>query len=132
MDAEICKNFLLVRTNFPDQLDSDGEYKFKDDGHFKKYCSGNNCSSNLEKVNAGCLYFFDEFFKDSSVFKSVANSNIDIVDYIIIWLSYMLNLKENEGSESLTYFNNIYINNDKYKNSIIYIKDYNNYKDLID
>ncbi|SCL85075.1 Plasmodium variant antigen protein Cir/Yir/Bir, putative [Plasmodium berghei] len=74
MDAEICKNFLLVRTNFPDQLDSDGEYKFKDDGHFKKYCSGNNCSSNLEKVNAGCLYFFDEFFKDSSVFKSVANS----------------------------------------------------------
>ncbi|SCL81464.1 BIR protein, partial [Plasmodium berghei] len=132
MDAEICKNFLLVRTNFPDQLDSDGEYKFKDDGHFKKYCSGNNCSSNLEKVNAGCLYFFDEFFKDSSVFKSVANSNIDIVDYIIIWLSYMLNLKENDYNNSLSYFYTTNINNDKYTNTIDGVEGYTSYKDLID
>ncbi|SCL83227.1 Plasmodium variant antigen protein Cir/Yir/Bir, putative, partial [Plasmodium berghei] len=132
MDAEICKNFLLVRTNFPDQLDSDGEYKFKDDGHFKKYCSGNNCSSNLEKVNAGCLYFFDEFFKDSSVFKSVANSNIDIVDYIIIWLSYMLNLKENDYNNSLNHFYTTYINNEKYKNPIDGVEAYSNYKNIIE
>ncbi|SCL81481.1 Plasmodium variant antigen protein Cir/Yir/Bir, putative, partial [Plasmodium berghei] len=67
MDAEICKNFLLVRTNFPDQLDNNGNYKIEDDTHFKEYCSNQNCVNELEKISAGCLYLFNEFFKDSSV-----------------------------------------------------------------
>ncbi|CXI57227.1 BIR protein [Plasmodium berghei] len=132
MNAEICRNFLLVRTKFPDQLNSNGKYYFNDDQHFKEYCSGNNCSNDLEKVNAGCLYLFDTFFKDSSVFKSVANSNINIVEYIMIWLSYMLNLKNNEGSDSINFFYNTNINNDKYQKPITNVTEYKNYKDLID
>ncbi|SCL84891.1 BIR protein, partial [Plasmodium berghei] len=131
MNKDVCSNFLYLTTNL--KYDSSNKnYQIINGDHLKKHCDNENCGSDLEKISAGCLYFFNEFFGSSSVFESVAKNNINIVDYIIIWLSYMLNLKENEGSESLTYFNNIYINNDKYKNSIIYIKDYNNYKDLID
>ncbi|SBW38360.1 Plasmodium variant antigen protein Cir/Yir/Bir, putative, partial [Plasmodium berghei] len=128
MNKDVCSNFLYLTTNL--KYDSSNKnYQIINGDHLKKHCDNENCGSDLEKISAGCLYFFNEFFGSSSVFESVAKNNINIVDYIIIWLSYMLNLKENEGSESLTYFNNIYINNDKYKNSITYIKDYNNYKD---
>ncbi|SBW38093.1 BIR protein, partial [Plasmodium berghei] len=127
-----CKNFLLVRTNFPDQLDNNGNYKIEDDTHFKEYCSNQNCVNELEKISAGCLYLFNEFFKDSSVFNSVAKSNINIVDYIIIWLSYMLNLKENIDNNSLSYFYTTNINNDKYTNTIDGVEGYTSYKDLID
>ncbi|CXH19850.1 BIR protein [Plasmodium berghei] len=133
MDAEICRNFLLVTTNFPDKLDNDGKYYFKDDQHFKQYCSNQNCVNELEKVNAGCLYLLYTFFGSSDLFKSVANSNINIVEYIIIWLSYMLNLKEQSGSmTNLEYFNKTYINsNEKYTNSITGVTEYSSYKDLI-
>ncbi|SCL87033.1 BIR protein [Plasmodium berghei] len=133
MDANICRNFLLVMTKFPDQLDSKGKYYFNDDQNFKEYCTNNSCDSDLEKINAGCLYFFNAFFKDSDLFQSVAKSNINIVDYIIIWLSYMLNLKENNnGTSNLTYFYTTNINNDKYTNSITGVDAYSSYKDLID
>ncbi|SBW38311.1 BIR protein [Plasmodium berghei] len=133
MNKDVCSNFIYLMTNFPDQLDSDGKYKIEDDQHFKQYCSNQNCVNELEKINAGCLYLFDEFFKNSSVFKSVAKSNIDIVEYIIIWLNYMLNLKKNnDGSDSLTYFYTTNINNDKYTNIIGGVDAYSSYKDLID
>ncbi|CXH16200.1 Plasmodium variant antigen protein Cir/Yir/Bir, putative, partial [Plasmodium berghei] len=99
------------------------------------YCTNNNCNSNLEKINAGCLYLLDAFFKDSSVFSSVAKNNINIVEYIIMWLSYMLNLKKSEENIStLKYFYDIYIkNHEKYTNSITGVDAYyNSYKDLID
>ncbi|CXH16204.1 Plasmodium variant antigen protein Cir/Yir/Bir, putative, partial [Plasmodium berghei] len=61
-------------------------------------------------------------------------NNINIVDYIMIWLSYMLNLKKNvEGITNLEYFNNTYINsNEKYKTPITGVEGYTSYKDLID
>ncbi|SCL83820.1 BIR protein [Plasmodium berghei] len=135
MDANICSNFLLVRTNFPDELDSNKSYQFKDDHHFKTYCNNDSCDTDLEKVNAVCLYFFKEFFGSSELFKSVAKSNINIVDYIIIWLSYMLILKENTSSSMshLQHFYTTYINGgDKYKNSITGVTEYTSYKDLIE
>ncbi|SCL87535.1 Plasmodium variant antigen protein Cir/Yir/Bir, putative, partial [Plasmodium berghei] len=106
-----------------------------DDHHFKEYCDNNKCDSDLEKVNAGCLYFFNAFFKDSSLFEFVAKSNIDIVEYIITWLSYMLNLKKNEENNitNLNHFYSVYINGgDKYKKSITGVSGYTSYKDLID
>ncbi|EAA20126.1 putative yir3 protein [Plasmodium yoelii yoelii] len=130
MNVEVCRNFLLVKTKFPDEL-SNGEYQFKDE-HFKKYCT-NGCNNPLEKINAGCLYFFDEFFGTSSVFQSVAKNNINIVDYIIIWLSYMLSLKKNQSNEILSYFYKIYINGgNKYKTPITGVDGYySNYNDII-
>ncbi|VTZ77018.1 PIR protein [Plasmodium yoelii] len=130
MDAEICKNFLLVREKFPDQLNSDGKYTFKDE-YFKDYCTG-GCDNDFKKINAGCLYFFDAFFKDSSLFEKVAKNNINIVDYIIIWLSYMLSLMESELKESLVFFYNIYIKGgERYTNTISGINEYSSYMELI-
>ncbi|VTZ80305.1 PIR protein [Plasmodium yoelii] len=133
MNAEICKNFLLVREKFPDQLDNNENYTFKDKDHFKDYCTS-GCDGSLEKVNAGCLYFFNEFFGSSELFQSVANSNINIVEYIMIWLSYMLNLKNNEPNiTNLEHFYKTYIDgSDQYKKPIANVKKYTNYKDLID
>ncbi|ETB59028.1 hypothetical protein YYC_03320 [Plasmodium yoelii 17X] len=130
MDAEICKNFLLVRENFHDQLDSDEKYTFKDE-HFKDYCAS-GCNNDFEKINAGCLYFFDAFFKDSSLFKQVAKNNINIVDYIIIWLSYMLSLMKSELNQSLGFFYKTYMKGgNKYTNTIADISEYNSYIELI-
>ncbi|SCO59431.1 BIR protein [Plasmodium berghei] len=133
MDDKICRTFIALSNSFSNKLSASGDYQFTmNEGIFNNYCTSNTCSSNLEKINAGCLYLFDAFFKDSSVFESVAKSNINIVEYIMMWLSYVLNLIKNEQGNSLEYFYNTYINNDKYKKSITAVTGYNSYKDLID
>ncbi|WBY57044.1 PIR protein [Plasmodium yoelii yoelii] len=87
MDAEICKNFLLVREKFPDQLNSDGKYTFKDE-YFKDYCTG-GCDNDFKKINAGCLYFFDAFFKDSSLFEKGGERYTNTISGINEYSSYM-------------------------------------------
>ncbi|SCL86441.1 Plasmodium variant antigen protein Cir/Yir/Bir, putative, partial [Plasmodium berghei] len=131
MNDYVCRRFLLVRNWFPDQLNSEGKYYFNGDENFNKYCSNQKCDSDLEKINAACLLLFNELFGSSDLFKY--HNNINIVDYIMIWLSYMLNLKKNQDETSnLQYFYTTYINNDKYKNIITGVTGYTNYKDLID
>ncbi|ETB61162.1 hypothetical protein YYC_02088 [Plasmodium yoelii 17X] len=131
MNKQVCEKFKNVWTNFNDKL-IEGKYKINDDGDFKQYCSSQNCVNELEKINAGCLYLFDAFFKDSNLFKSVAKSNIDIVDYIMVWLIYMLSLMQNESKNSLHHFYTTNINNqENYTNSIKNVEGYSNYKDLI-
>ncbi|ETB59309.1 hypothetical protein YYC_02828 [Plasmodium yoelii 17X] len=132
MNDHVCRKFLLVRNWFPDKLNNAGNYYFNGDNIFKEYCTSNSCDSDLEKLNAGCLFLFDVFFKDFSVFKN--HNNIDIVYYIIIWLSYMLNLKKNvEGITNIQHFYGTSINSDnRYKTTITGIPGYDNYKDLID
>ncbi|EAA21234.1 putative yir3 protein [Plasmodium yoelii yoelii] len=134
MDDKICRNFFAIRNTISDKLDKNGNYQLIIENNLKGYCGGNRCANDLEKINAGCLYLFDAFFESSSVFNSVANGNINIVDYIIIWLSYMLNLKPQVGKTSnLQYFYNTYVKGgDMYKKSIANVMEYSNYKNLID
>ncbi|VTZ81095.1 PIR protein [Plasmodium yoelii] len=130
MDKNVCSNFIYVTTNL--EYDSNNkDYKFKEDEHLKNYCIS-GCDNNLEKINAGCLYLLYTFFGSSDLFQSVAKSNTNIVDYIIIWLSYMLSLMDNELKESLGFFYKTYIiGGDKYKNTIADISEYNSYMELI-
>ncbi|EAA19968.1 putative yir3 protein [Plasmodium yoelii yoelii] len=132
MDAEICKNFLLVRDKFPDQLNSEEKYTFKDE-HFKDYCN-NGCENPLEKINAVCLYLLYTFFGSSDLFSQYKKNYMNIVEYIMIWLSYMLNLKDNApGLTNQQHFYTTFINKqEKYTNSIKGVTEYKNYKDLID
>ncbi|ETB63220.1 hypothetical protein YYC_00250 [Plasmodium yoelii 17X] len=117
---------------FPDKLNK-GEYEFKEHNFLNSYCGSDSCDTPFEKINGGCLYLFNQFFGRSDLFKSVANSNINIVDYILIWLSYMLNLKEQQRNDSnLPFFYNTTINNDRYQKTITDVKEYKNYKELID
>ncbi|CDS44940.1 uncharacterized protein PY17X_1149900 [Plasmodium yoelii] len=134
MNKQGCKLFFAVRNSISDNLDKAKNYKFNIEGNFNEYCTNDQCSSNLGKINAGCLYLFDAFFKDSHLFSSVAKSNINIVDYIIIWLNHMLNLKKSEENMSnLKYFYRIYIDGtNMYKNHINGVKEYTSYKNLID
>ncbi|ETB59985.1 hypothetical protein YYC_02824 [Plasmodium yoelii 17X] len=122
--------FKNVWEDFPDKLDSDKKYQFRNDNFFKTYCT-NKCSSFIDKINAGCLYLFDEFFKNSSVFDSVAKNNVNIVEYIMIWLSYMLILKDNLKIKDINQFYDDFIIKDKYNEGITGIKDYNSYDDLM-
>ncbi|SBW38178.1 BIR protein [Plasmodium berghei] len=131
MNKKVCERFKNVWTNFTYES-SNKNYQIKNDNDFKQYCSNQNCVNELEKISAGCLYLFNEFFKDSSVFNSVAKSNIDIVEYIIIWLSYMLNLKPPGSKSNLKHFYDTNINNDKYTKSIDNVEGCSNYKELID
>ncbi|CDS44099.1 hypothetical protein YYC_02806 [Plasmodium yoelii 17X] len=130
MDADICRNFLLVRNKFPDKL-IDENFQFKDDT-FNDYCT-NKCDTDLEKISAGCLYFLNTFFGSSELFAQYSNNYMNILEYIIIWLSYMLNLIKNEKNDSLDFFYRVYINgSDKYKTPINYVESCSNYKELID
>ncbi|EAA17661.1 putative yir3 protein, partial [Plasmodium yoelii yoelii] len=124
--------FKNVREWFPVEMDSTGYYQFKNAEAFQKYCT-NECNSNLDKISAGCLYLLNEFFRDSSVFELVAKENFYIVQYILIWLSYILNLIKTQENVNIESFYNTYIRDgDKYTNNINYIKRFGGYKDLID
>ncbi|SBW38159.1 BIR protein, partial [Plasmodium berghei] len=130
MDKNLCKKFQDIREWFPDKL-VDGSYQFKDDGHFKEYCTS-GCDSPLEKISAGCLYFFNAFFGSYELISKYASNYINIVDYIMIWLSYMLSLQENEHKNSQKHFYDTYINGgNQYKKSINNVDGCINYKDLI-
>ncbi|CDU16374.1 PIR protein [Plasmodium yoelii] len=132
MDSEICKRFKNVREWLPDQLDIKKEYQIKDKHHLNEYCTS-GCDSSLDKISAGCLYLFNEFFRDSSVFEAVAKENFYVVEYILIWLSYMLNLTKTQENNSIEIFYNTYVKNgDKYINNIKYFSGCDGYKDLID
>ncbi|EAA18910.1 hypothetical protein YYC_05584 [Plasmodium yoelii 17X] len=51
----------------------------------------------------------------------------------MMWLGYMLSLKNNAGTNNLTYFYSTFINRDeKYNKAIKDPTDYKNYKNLID
>ncbi|CDS44125.1 YIR protein, partial [Plasmodium yoelii] len=132
MDADICKKFQDLRNSLSDNLNASGSYEFTNEDDFKDYCTGNKCNDDTGKISAGCLYLLDAFFKDNSVFNSVAKSNINIVEYIIIWLSYMLIFTPIYENTSIEPFYKKYINNDnKYNQEINDVTAYTSYKDLI-
>ncbi|CDS44232.1 PIR protein [Plasmodium yoelii] len=132
MNKQVCEKFESVWDKFPDELDSDNKYQFKTENFLDSYCFNNECKGDLDKINAGFFYFLNQFI-GSSWSSYYAQNNINIVDYIILWLSYMLNLKPQVGNvKNLEYFYSTTINNDRYKNSIPDVTDYKNYKDLID
>ncbi|ETB58536.1 hypothetical protein YYC_03888 [Plasmodium yoelii 17X] len=133
MNKQVCEKFRSIWEKFPDELDSGNNYQFKEKNFLDSYCDRNKCESDFERIDGGCLYLFKQIFGSSEFFKSVANSNINIVDYILIWLSYMLNLKEQTGNDNnLQFFYKTTINNNRYKNSINGVTEYSNYKELID
>ncbi|ETB57301.1 hypothetical protein YYC_04809 [Plasmodium yoelii 17X] len=132
MNKQVCKKFQDLRNLLPDHLINGGSYAFTNEEAFKEYCTDNKCNDDFGKISAGCLYLLDAFFKDNSVFNSIAKSNINIVDYIIIWLSYMLFFIINDENDSIGNSYNYYIYSDnKYNQEINDVAAYTSYKDLI-
>ncbi|ETB56998.1 hypothetical protein YYC_05345 [Plasmodium yoelii 17X] len=132
MNKNMCQQFKSVRTYFPDEL-KNGNYDFLSNGqHFNKYCTNNRCDSNLEQINSACLYLFNAFFVNSFSFKNNANNNIDVVDYIIIWLSYILSLKENGINKLDDFYTNHIKTNTHYKTKIDDVSGYKCFMEIID
>ncbi|VTZ82006.1 PIR protein [Plasmodium yoelii] len=132
MDKRVCEKFQEVRNSLSDELSS-GSYKFNDVEFLNKYCDSNTCQSDLDKISAGCLYLLDQFYKNGGILPPPAKNNINIVDYILIWLNYMLNLGKSKEKDNIQDFYRDYIYNyDKYKMEINELSDYDNYKKLLD
>ncbi|ETB59347.1 hypothetical protein YYC_02865 [Plasmodium yoelii 17X] len=135
MNDNMCSKFLLVRNLLPDEFENNGDYQINDKNFFSEYYDNNNGRNDeLEKINGGCLYLFKNMFGDSYSFKEYTKNNIKVVEYIMIWLSYMLSLKSNGKINNLKDFYNQYIKNaEKYTNHISGVEShYRSYKDLID
>ncbi|CDS44596.1 YIR protein [Plasmodium yoelii] len=138
MNTQMCKEFQEVRNSISDESEYKGIHEFGDYHFLNKYCDSNQCHSDYDRISAGCLYLLDQLYKDSGVIPSPKNSNPYIVDYILIWLSYMLNLI-NSKEDNITGFYSAHINScDKYKTEISELKNHDhdygnyNYKGLID
>ncbi|EAA19969.1 putative yir3 protein [Plasmodium yoelii yoelii] len=127
-----CGTLIPLRDAFS-YVEEDESYRFKTVEDFIDYCTDGECDDDTDKINARCLHVFDAFFKDKSVFENDAKGNIYIVQYILIWLSYVFSLIKSEEKGSLNEFYNKYIENgERYKKEINDVTTYKNYKDLID
>ncbi|WBY58281.1 PIR protein [Plasmodium yoelii yoelii] len=127
-----CETLIPLRNSFSYE-EKDESYRFIDDVDFKEYCTNENCVDDTAKINARCLYIFETFFKDKSAFEKDAKGNIYIVQYILIWLSYVLSLIKSNQDDNRVHFYNTYIKEgEKYNKNIDDVTTYKNYKDLID
>ncbi|EAA18945.1 putative yir4 protein [Plasmodium yoelii yoelii] len=132
MDKQLCEKFDNVWEDFLNRLTADGKYQFKDKTFLNSYCDVDKCDSDIEKINAGFFYLLNQFF-GSSVLSHYGKNNINIVDYIILWLSYMLTLKENPLKNGMKYFYTTFINsNAKYKMTVENVEDCHTFKDIIE
>ncbi|ETB57295.1 hypothetical protein YYC_04871, partial [Plasmodium yoelii 17X] len=142
MDNTMCRRFDTLRNYFPDDLSTPKNNGINHLGNIKNYCSNGEsgekeCKTDLDKINGGCLWLFDQLFVKNQ------KSDINIAEYIIMWLSYMLNLKkESEITKLNDFYSNYIENNTHYINcnndgedpskSLKGITGYNNYKEIID
>ncbi|CAD2083958.1 PIR protein CIR protein [Plasmodium vinckei brucechwatti] len=131
MNEEMCKFFEVIWSDYPDTL-HDGNYKFKDDEINDTYCTDDSCKTDIDKIMAGWLYFFKTIIGDSESITNGATSNMNTVQYITIWLSYMLSLKNDKNVTKLYDFYTEYINEDDgYAKTITADEAYNSYSEII-
>ncbi|CDS44040.1 PIR protein [Plasmodium yoelii] len=130
MNKKVCEKFDNVWEAFPDKLTSDKQYDFKTQNFLDSYCYDDGCSTDYGKINAGFFYLLNQFFDSSGLSYNVQN-NTNVVEYIILWLSYMLNLKSTQD-DSITNLNNFYkVNVDKHKKYNSFIEPINKKKELM-
>ncbi|EAA16378.1 putative yir1 protein, partial [Plasmodium yoelii yoelii] len=145
MDYDLCKRFDTLRTFLPDDLITSTSKDIHTLGNIKNYCpsegSGGTkeCKTDFDKIQAGCLWLFEQLFvKNKNKIK-----NINVVGYIMIWLSYMLSIKKESEVTNLndfyskhieinTYYTNCDNNGQDCGNLLKEITGYKNYKEIID
>ncbi|ETB60751.1 hypothetical protein YYC_02360 [Plasmodium yoelii 17X] len=122
--------FFAVRGWFPDELDN-GNYQFNGNNQYKQHFN-KETYTDIDIINGWCLWLFQVIFGDSISFKKYANSNINVVLYILVWLSYKLNQKPDNGITKLMDFYTGYVQNvNKYQESTESAGAYNSYDDLM-
>ncbi|SCL81735.1 Plasmodium variant antigen protein Cir/Yir/Bir, putative [Plasmodium berghei] len=147
MDHQLCGRFRTLRAYLPDELNESTTLDFHNNGSIRNYCpngdSGNTkeCKTDLDKINAACLWLFQQNIIINIDSLSKEKSEAFII-YIMIWLSYMLNLKNVNNIKSLKDFYTNHIKNNTHyttcnksdndcSNSLKNKTGYNNFKELI-
>ncbi|EAA19541.1 putative bir1 protein [Plasmodium yoelii yoelii] len=127
----VCSGFDILWKYFPDESNNSGNSGFRE-LIFKEYCNVNSCDSDINKINAGCLWLFNYFFVTSAI-PFYRDFYKHVVVCIMIWLSYKLNQKTENGTRKLNdfYLNNI-ANETEYTEHKIYGKTFKSYKEIID
>ncbi|CDS45020.1 PIR protein [Plasmodium yoelii] len=141
MNYTLCMRFDNLRKFLPDELNISTKNDINSLGNIKKYCSNGEseetgCKTDIDKINGACLWLFDQLLLKNK-------NNINMAEYIIIWLIYMLNLKNDKKIKNFNDFYTNYIEKNRY-----YIKcdnsgndcsdklkintGYTNYKGIID
>ncbi|SCL99684.1 Plasmodium variant antigen protein Cir/Yir/Bir, putative [Plasmodium chabaudi adami] len=103
MDEEVCQYFKIIWDDFPDTL-SDGNYNFNCDHICKTYCGRNwtdYCESDTDKIMTGFVSLFMKLY-ESNLINEDAPNRMNIVEYLIIWLIYMLKLKDGSTISNLS------------------------------
>ncbi|VTZ82035.1 PIR protein [Plasmodium yoelii] len=140
MDKTLCEQFDTLRKYLPDDSSNSTTSDINKLGNAKNYCSNEEsgdteCKTDLDNINAGCLWLLEQLFVKNS-------KNISTVEYIIIWLSYKLNQKKYDGINNLNDFYKKYIENNRHytnckqggqdcSGSLSSNTGYNNYKEII-
>ncbi|ETB58704.1 hypothetical protein YYC_03530 [Plasmodium yoelii 17X] len=128
---KVCEEFESIWKFFSDDLNESGNYNFTS-GMLKKYCPKGNCDSDINKIDAGCLWLFSKFYEDSDKFSRNANENINIVVYFMMWLGYKLNKIPQDGIIKFDDFYSKHMQNvEEYKKPIDDVSEYKSYIDLI-
>ncbi|CDU20348.1 PIR protein [Plasmodium yoelii] len=131
LTSKMCGEFETIWKFFSDDLNESGNYNFTS-GMLKNYCPSKKCDSDIDKINAGCLWLFNKYYGSSYNFSSNADDKIDIVVFIMIWLGYKLNKMLNTEFPNLKDFYSKHIQNaEEYNKTINGVKGYISYIDLI-
>ncbi|VTZ72763.1 PIR protein [Plasmodium yoelii] len=151
MDYRLCARFDKLRSYLPDELNISTSNDIHSLGNAKNYCPNRDsgeteCKTDLDKINAGCLWLFEQNIVNRISTLSKDHSKVFIV-YVMIWLDHMLNLKKNEKIKNLNDFyeghikNNTHYtkcnkkNNNNYEDCSNKLNDktgYNNFKEFIE
>ncbi|CDU16397.1 PIR protein [Plasmodium yoelii] len=147
MDHYRCMRFGTLRSFYPDELNLSTERDIHSIGGVVKYCPNggskkNECKTDLDKIKAGFLWLFEQIIVNN--IDSLSKDQIEIFTiYIIMWFSYMLNLKNVKEFNNINEFYDAHIKNitdyincntdGKECNSILKNNlGYNNFKEIID
>ncbi|ETB60001.1 hypothetical protein YYC_02394 [Plasmodium yoelii 17X] len=108
-----CGRFSTLRNFLPDELGKTTNLKFHDNGKIKNYCPNQNCNTDLDKINAACLWLLKQTIVNN--IDSLTNEELKaFIIYIMIWLSYMLNLKNVNNINYLKDFYEKHIKNNSH------------------
>ncbi|EAA21556.1 putative yir1 protein, partial [Plasmodium yoelii yoelii] len=140
-----CENFDMLIEQYPDELNNSEECDIHNIDGIEEYCpngnSGNKCITELDKINAACLWLLNQNIANR--IDDLSNEHVKaFIIYIMIWLNYMLNLKNAGKINNLNEFYTKHIeNNTHYTNCESYGSDcnstlndkagYNNFKEVI-
>ncbi|VTZ79759.1 PIR protein [Plasmodium yoelii] len=147
MDYQLCGRFDKLRNYLPDDLSKAKNSDIHSLGSIRDYCSngeseGIGCKTDLDQINGGCLWLFEQ-----NIINNIDSLSKDkfkiIIIYIIIWLNYMINLKKDGKINNINDFYTQYIEKNTYyasckkndndcSNSLKEQTGYNNFKEFIE